>query len=71
MIAAFQRLELWPPTPPPEGIEDDDCCYEASSVRDVCTEGMSGFRNSGLDGWEGTQSLVVKCVSTETYRSAC
>jgi len=28
MIAAFQRLELWPPTPAPEGIEEDDCCYE-------------------------------------------
>ncbi|CAJ1330618.1 unnamed protein product [Effrenium voratum] len=28
MMAAFQRLELWPPMPPPAGIEDDDCCYE-------------------------------------------
>ncbi|CAJ1388616.1 unnamed protein product [Effrenium voratum] len=28
MMAAFQRLELWPPMPPPGGIEDDDCCYE-------------------------------------------
>ncbi|CAE7670357.1 rpl12, partial [Symbiodinium microadriaticum] len=28
MIAAFQRLDLWPPQPPPPGIEDDDCCYE-------------------------------------------
>ncbi|CAK9023917.1 50S ribosomal protein L12 [Durusdinium trenchii] len=28
MMAAFQRLELWPPRPAPEGIEEDDCCYE-------------------------------------------
>ncbi|CAE7502032.1 rpl12 [Symbiodinium natans] len=28
MVAAFQRLDLWPPLPPPPGIEEDDCCYE-------------------------------------------
>lgn len=28
MMAAIQRLELWPPLPTPRGIEEDDCCYE-------------------------------------------
>lgn len=32
MMAAFQRLELWPPRPAPEGIEEDDCCYEADGA---------------------------------------
>merc|ERR1712039_509946 len=28
MMATCQRLELWPPTPTPNGIADTDCCYK-------------------------------------------
>ena len=32
MMAAIQRLELWPPLPTPRGIEEDDCCYEVRGL---------------------------------------
>ncbi len=51
MIAAFQRLELWPPTPAPEGIEEDDCCYEAPTCATRNTNENKGmptrFEGSG------------------------
>jgi len=28
MIAAFRKLEMWPPVLKPRGVEDDDCSYE-------------------------------------------
>jgi len=32
MVAAFQLLELWPPTPAPLGIDEEDCCFEDVSA---------------------------------------
>merc|ERR1719375_445297 len=28
MVAAFRELGLWPPSPAPEGVADDDCDFE-------------------------------------------
>ena len=71
MIAAFQRLELWPPTPPPEGIEDDDCCYEASSVGDALQEWV----DSGIQWWLGKDSISSREVcfnrNLQVSMSAC
>jgi hypothetical protein len=32
MIGMFQALEMFPPAPPPDGIEDDDCAFEDVSA---------------------------------------
>jgi len=32
MIGMFQALEMFPPAPPPAGIEDDDCAFEDVSA---------------------------------------
>jgi len=28
MVAAFREVDLWPPEPRPDGVEDNDCSYE-------------------------------------------
>mmetsp|Transcript_66929 Transcript_66929/g.160280 ORF Transcript_66929/g.160280 Transcript_66929/m.160280 type:complete len:327 (+) Transcript_66929:83-1063(+) len=32
MIATFQALELWPPSPPPPGVDEEDCAYQDVSA---------------------------------------
>jgi len=32
MIAAFEQFEMWPPTPSPPEVPDDDCCYQDTSA---------------------------------------
>jgi len=32
MIGMFQALEMFPPAPPPRGVEDDDCAFEDVSA---------------------------------------
>lgn len=32
MVATFREVGLWPPMPPPPGVEDDDCSYEDTSA---------------------------------------